>query len=132
MPGKTRPSPQRPRAQRGDVLSVLRGLLNEGRSDDVLAVVAQLVARNDELERRLAQVLARGRKNEGSAPGQLLLFIDKLEYEAGADEDGGVPPEIAEANKKLREASGIDAAAKDDVNKAPPRKRQPSLRAPAP
>jgi transposase len=117
-----------PGEKRGEVLSVLRDLLAEGRTDDVLDVVGQLVARNTELERRLAHVLSPSRKNEGVPKAQLKLIIDTIEVEAGSDENG-LDPAIAAANERLREASGID---KEDApagdKQAGKRKRQPPLR----
>jgi transposase len=114
--------------KRGEVLAMLRELLAEGRTDDVLAVVSQLVARNSELERRLAQVLSGGRKNEGVPTAQLQLILDKIEVEAGSDENG-LDPAIAAANEKLREASGIDKTDERTEDKeAGRRKRQPPLR----
>ena len=43
----------------------LMTLLIEGRNDAVLARVEKLVARNNELERRLAAIAARRKVNEG-------------------------------------------------------------------
>jgi hypothetical protein len=114
--------------KRGEVLAMLRELLAEGRTDDVLAMVSQLVARNSELERRLAQVLSGGRKNEGVPTAQLQLILDKIEVEAGSDENG-LDPAIAAASKKLREASGIDKTDERTEDKeAGRRKRQRPLR----
>jgi transposase len=115
--------------KRGPVLEVLRELLAEGRDGAVLALVSKLVARNGELEQRLAQLLSRGHKNEGISAGQLKLFLDAL----GATVEGGdaVAPEISEANDKLRSASGIDAKAADEATTEKPA-RQPPLRQPAP
>ena len=114
--------------KRGEVLAMLRELLAEGRTDDVLAVVSQLVARNSELERRLAQVLSPSRKNEGVPTAQLQLILDKIEVEAGSDENG-LDPAIAAANEKLRETSGIDKTDERTEDKETgKRKRQPLLR----
>jgi transposase len=115
--------------KRGPVLEVLRELLAEGRDGAVLALVSKLVARNGELEQRLAQLLSRGHKNEGISTAQLKLFLDAL----GAKVEGGdaVVPEIGEANDKLRSASGIDAKAADEATTENPA-RQPPLRQPPP
>lgn len=64
--------------ERGEVLDVLRELLDGGRSDEVVELVRKLVVRNSDLERRLAQALGRGRKNEGVSKAQLLLLLDEL------------------------------------------------------
>jgi hypothetical protein len=61
--------------KQGDVLDVLKELLAEGRDDDVLAVVEKLVARNHELEERLADLRRGSKKNEGVSSAQLQLFI---------------------------------------------------------
>ena len=52
--------------RRGSVLEMLRELLQEQRTEEVVALVAKLVTRNSELERLLAQAKAgKGKKNEG-------------------------------------------------------------------
>jgi transposase len=114
--------------RKGPVLEMLRELLQERRDGEVLSLVAQLVARNGELERRLSQVLSRTRKNEGVSEAQLKLMLEVLSKES--DDDPGADPTLAEANEKLQEASGIDQPAETDRNAA--RKRQPPLRRPPP
>jgi hypothetical protein len=51
---------------RGEILDVLRVLLEEGRSEDVLDLFCKLVARNSELEKRLSELLSRGKSEKGS------------------------------------------------------------------
>ena len=114
--------------RRGEILAMLRELLAEGRDEDVLALVGQLVARNRELERRL---FGRGKKNEGVPEAQLKFWMDQCAVEAGSDENG-MDPEVAAANQKLRDASGIDKAGEPSGQSAGRRKRQPSLRRPVP
>lgn len=106
------------------MLEVLRELLAEGRDEEVLALVSKLVARNSELERRLAQLLLRGRKSERVSSAQLLLLLDQLTAAEGAKE-------LDEANQKLRDASGIDEK-KEQEPKTEPKRRQPPLRRPLP
>jgi transposase len=114
---------------KGPVLDVLKSLLESGRSDEVVTLVEKLVARNSELEQRLAQVLSRGHKNEGVSTAQLKLFVDALATES-EDSGGTGPEELTAANEKLREASEIDKRSDDkDVAKG---KRQPPLRRPIP
>jgi transposase len=115
--------------KRGPVLEVLRELLAEGRDGEVLALVTKLVSRNGELERRLAQLLSRGHKNEGLSTAQLKLFLDELAVRA----EGGdaVAAEIGEANDKLRSASEIDAKSAGEATTEKPAK-QPPLRQPPP
>src|SRR5512140_517819 len=109
--------------QKGPVLDVLKSLLESGRSEEVVTLVEKLVARNSELEQRLAQVLSRGHKNEGVSTAQLKLFVDALSTESEGSE--GTGPELAAANEKLREASEIDKDSDDkDAGKG---KRQPTL-----
>jgi transposase len=114
--------------QKGPVLDVVRELLAHGRTDEVLAAFVQLVARNSDLERRLAQLLSRGHKNEGVSRAQLKLFLDALAAEGG--EQGEADEALAAANDKLRSASGIDEAAAAAAR--PRRKHQPRLRRPVP
>jgi transposase len=87
--------------RRGPVLEVLNELLSEGRAEEVRALVAKLLARNSELERRLGQMLSRGKKsNEGISSAQLLLLLDELKAE----------PALAAADEKLRVVSAIDGS----------------------
>ena len=114
---------------KGPVLEVLKSLLQKGRSDAVVALVEKLVNRNSELEQRLAQLLSRGHKNEGVSSAQLKLFVDALSTESGGEAE--TLSELANANEKLRDASGIDqrGAGGDETPKG---KRQPPLRRPIP
>ncbi|MCA2979174.1 MAG: IS66 family transposase, partial [Myxococcaceae bacterium] len=102
------------------MLEMLRVLLDAGQKEDVINLVKQLVARNEELERKLG---ARMKVNEGVSRAQLLLLLDELQ--AAGDEARGA------ADEKLRTASGIDAAVLDGLETEEPPKR-PSLRKPAP
>ena len=110
--------------RRGQVLDVLRELLAEGRGDEVVALVAKLVARNSELERKLADMLSRGRKNEGVSAAQLLLMLEDLAAAPVEDLDA--------ANRKLRQASGIDEKKDGAAETETPKKKQPPLRRPLP
>jgi transposase len=114
---------------KGPVLDVLKSLLQSGRSDEVVALVEKLVARNGELERRLAQILSRGHKNEGVSAAQLKLFVDALSKE-GENGEGGAS-ELSSANEKLREASEIDKRGGEN-NEGPKDKAQPPMRRPIP
>lgn len=58
------------------MLEVLRELLAEGRTEDAVALVARLVARNSELERQLAEAKTKAKKSEGVSRAQLLLLLD--------------------------------------------------------
>lgn len=109
------PSPRE--KKRGRVLDITKELLAEGRNDEVVALVTQLLRRNVELERKLSPFKTR----EGIAAEQVVMLLDGLV-------DG---VELAEANQKLRTASGIDelAAKATDVKPAKP---QPTPRQPPP
>jgi transposase len=124
----TTPTARKGDERRGGVLEMLQGLLQERRDSDVLSLVAKLVARNSELEQRLARVTSRTHKNEGVSEAQLKLFMEVLTAES--DDDAGADPALSDANQKLREASGIDMPAGSERNAA--RKRQPPLRQPPP
>ncbi len=87
--------------RRGPPLEVLRELLADGHTDAVIALFAKLVARNGELERKLADLLSRGRKNEGVSGAQLLLLIEGL---AGQPTPA---PDVAEPDAKLGEAAAL-------------------------
>lgn len=108
--------------RRGAVLEVLQELLAGGDTDAVIALVRKLVARNAELERRLADAMSRGHKNEGVSTAQLLLLLDQL---------GAAPvPELDAANHQLRQASGIDE--QEEETEAQATRKQPPLRRPLP
>jgi transposase len=105
------------------VLEVLRELLAQGSTQEVLALVAKLVARNNELEKRLAEALFRGKKNEGVSSAQLLLLLEGLTGAANETQQT--------ADAKLREASGIDNK-RDTPTEKQERKKKPALRRPMP
>lgn len=104
------------------MLNVLQELLAEHRNEEIVALFRKLVARNGDLERRLADLLRRGgHKNEGVSSAQLLLFMQELTAAASAQD-------LEEANGKLRGASGIDEPQGEPEKK----RRQPPLRRPIP
>ena len=73
----------------GPVLEVLPVLLKQGRTKEVLAAFKKLVARNEELELRLAKLdQRRFKSNEGVSSAQLSLFLDALK-KASDESDGG-------------------------------------------
>lgn len=104
------------------MLEVVRELLAEDRDDEIVSLVKQLLARNTELEQRLAQQLSQTRKSEGVSRDQLLLALDDL---APAPDE-----ERANADAALRSASEIDQSKNEERTTRPP--RQPSLRKPPP
>lgn len=117
-----------PSEKRGAVLDVLRELLAQAPNrEEVLAIAAKLVERNEELEERLARLMSPSKKNEGVSAAQLQLFISELNNDA--NEETGITPEQAAANERLRDASGIDDNKK---TVRPCHRRQPSLRQTAP
>jgi hypothetical protein len=100
---------------------MLRSLMADGRSEDVVSLVsklvenntelavrsAQLTTRNVELEKQLEKLLARVKKNETVSKAQLVLFADAIRRgEAGDVLAEGDPR--ADANEQLRDKSGID------------------------
>lgn len=107
---------------RGPVLEVLQALLAEQRTDEVVALVAKLVQRNGELEKRLSELLSRHKPREGVSTAQLKLLLDELM--------GPSDEERKAADDALRSHSGIDD--KVDEPKVEPSPRQPRLRRPVP
>ena len=80
-----------------------------------LVLVAKLVARNSELERRLAELMAPRKSREGVPTAQLLLLLDELSAQGqdeGGHDQGGADDDRGRADGELREASGIDEAAR--------------------
>ena len=113
----------------GEVLDVLKELLAEGRNDDVLAVVEKLVARNHELEERLAELRRGNKKNEGVSSAQLQLFMTAV-----ADDSDEERQKASEELKKLA-GFGDDEAAHDEAVArltTPAPKKQPPSRKPLP
>jgi transposase len=106
---------------KGSVLDVLKELLGGRRDDEILALVAKLVARNDELELLLAHLRERRNKGEHIAPGQLDMFLKKLEEQTP-------PGSLADANKKLEEAAKNNGGRPEKPK--PP--KQPAVRRPVP
>ncbi len=120
---------------RGSVLAVLEALLGDfAERAAVLAIVGKLVADNTQLARRLAR-LSGFKKSEKLSTAQLVLFLDALgrgEVESpGADAESRGADALADADRRLRETSGIDAPPPEQpqTGKPPP---QPHARTPAP
>jgi transposase len=108
-------------------MEVLRKLLVEGGTEEpvaqaVLTLVAKLVARNSELEQRLAKAASLTRKNEGISADQLLLMLDELTESKDA--------ELAKADAGLKNASGVEKWLETAETEQPP--PQPPGRKPAP
>ncbi|WIG94592.1 IS66 family transposase zinc-finger binding domain-containing protein [Myxococcus sp. SDU36] len=108
MPGTAPTSETTKKPRRGPVLEVLKALLAEGRTEEVVALVARLVSRNSELERLLQDAKTKGKKSEGVSTTQLKLLLGGLP----ANSDG----DVAEVDARLRRSSGID--------EEPPQKEQ--------
>jgi transposase len=106
---------------RGSVLEVLRALLQEARSDEVMELVRKLVLRNAELEKRLQQ-LTRGRNgSEAVSSAQLSLLLGALQAEQNQA--------LADASQKLKDATQAPGPSEPSAKKPP---RQPAVRRPAP
>ncbi len=87
----------------------------------MLEIVSKLVARNSELERRLAEIRSPRRANEGVSSAQLALLLEGLANSGDAVRD--------EADQKLRKTA--EQAAPEPRGGTPP-PRQPPLRRPLP
>lgn len=106
---------------RGPVLELLYELLGQRRDEQVVSLVAQLLARNGELEKRLAKRRLGGdNESEGITSAQLDMFLAALNEEANAS--------LQEANEKLKQAA--KAPEKPPAPPKPP--KQPALRRPIP
>ncbi len=108
------------RTRRGSPVDVLRELWTEGQEDEAVDLVRKLVAKNNALELRLAEMLRRTKKNEAISRDQLRLALDELASESDAA--------LETANTELRDASDVDQD-KPAKKKNP---RQPRHRTPAP
>ena len=107
--------------RRGPVLDVVRELLGAGQIDAAIEIVAKLIARNGELERKLAEARSPRRANEGVSTAQLALLLEGLAASGDAQRD--------EADRKLRETTEQLAPEPKGGTPAP---RQPPLRRPLP
>jgi transposase len=105
---------------RGAPLDVVRELLGEGRTDDVLAVVAALVSRNRELEMLLASMRESKNRGERISSEQLALFTKRLEAQSGG--------ELAEADQKLKDVAAQNGGRAEPSAPA----KQPPVRRPLP
>jgi transposase len=106
---------------RGPVLDVLKELLTGRRDEEVIALVARLMSRNQELELLLAKMRESKNRGEQISAAQLDLFLNKLK----AQTPEGAP---AEANKKLEEAAQTHGG-RTELPKPP---KQPAVRRPPP
>ena len=106
----------------GAILDVLPGLLEEGRTDEVLAAVQALVARNEELEGRLATMVQRRFKNnEGVSANQLSLFLSALGQQQAITETEAAL--VDDRLLKRSEAAGERAKAKALAEGIAPKRR---------
>jgi transposase len=106
--------------RRGPPVDVVRELLGEGRTEEVLAVVAALVSRNRELEMLLAKMRESRNRGERVSSEQLALFAKLLREQTGG--------ELSEADHKLAEA----AEKYGGREQVPPPPKQPPVRRPLP
>ncbi|MEO5927555.1 MAG: IS66 family transposase [Patescibacteria group bacterium] len=106
---------------RGTVLDVLRQLLDGHQaSTAVLEVVTKLVSRNEELEKLLARLRAKGNSSERVTKEQLDLFLRELPEASNSA--------LAEANAALQKEIEQHGGREEK----PARPRQPPVRRPAP
>ena len=114
-------SEKKPGAElKGSVLEVLRELLAGGHVEEIMTLVAQLVSRNEELEKLLAMVRMSKKKGEGISREQLDLFLDKLREQAQG--------ELEQANRDLEMVAKANGGRPE--REKPP--KQPALRRPIP
>jgi len=105
---------------RGSVLDVVRQLLAGGKSEELVAVVTKLVARNEELERLVAKLRESKNRGEHIALDQLDLFLNKLREAAGGA--------LAEVDQKLATAATENGERPERTKPA----KQPPVRRPPP
>ena len=120
------------------MLEVARELLADGRSEDLLSLVTQLVAQNHELttraaelEKQLERIQARYKKSEAVSKAQLVLLLDAITRGEAGDVPGAEDDPRPDANERLRDASGIAESQDNDPKTQAPRDR-PARRQPAP
>jgi len=149
---KRRPTTKTAREDGGDVLEVARTLVADGRNDELLSLVTQLVEQNHELttqvalvttradaaaaraaelQKQLDRLEARYKKSEAVSKAQLVLFIDAIARGEAGDVLTDADDPRPDANDRLRDVSGI-AEQQDDGPKTKPPRERPPTRQPAP
>lgn len=114
--------------KRRPVLETLRELLAEGRNDDIVELVAKLLARNTELEAQLAARLLRRNPSEKVSTRQLLLLLDELDKQTQDGEADDARPEL---DGKLESSADAEELARKKLEEAEAKKknrRQPPVR----
>jgi len=116
--GTTRCDKQAPAAKSKDLLDLVRELLAEGRSDEVVDLVAKLLANQSALKRQLAELSRkRFKSSEVVSSAQLrLLLADLAEAETHAEN-------IAKADAELKETASLD-----ELSATPPAEPKPPKR----
>jgi len=131
--------------RRGEVLEIARELLADGRSEDLLSLVTQLVEQNHELatraavattraaelEKQLERIQARYKKSEAVSKAQLLLLLDAIARGEAGDVPSAEDDPRPDANERLRDASGVTESQDNEPKTRAPRDR-PARRQPAP
>jgi transposase len=119
----TAPRPDEAQRRRGPVLGMLRELLDEGENDAVVELFTKLVAHNEALLRKVAELADHRKKGEGVSSAQLKLLLDELRPEQDK--------QLEQANTELREEAELDNKTDDNADgKGQPerQRRQPRLR----
>ena len=97
-------------------MEVASKLLDEGRREELIALVGELASRNSDLEKMIASMRAAKNRGEHVSAEQLEIFLEKLKGEQQA--------ELASANSAL-EGAADDNGARPEVAKPP---KQPAVR----
>ncbi len=108
------------RELRGAPADVAAKLLDEDRKTEVLALVAELAARNSDLEKMIASMRAAKNRGEHISVDQLEIFLAKVREEQHAD--------LATANAALEDIADEHGGRPEDFK--PP--KQPAVRKPPP
>lgn len=119
---KNKPRKNDGKQLRGTILEVLKLLLEERRDDEILELVAKLVARNEELEKLLAGIRASKNRGEKVSRDKLQELLEKLAGQQPSDE------QLQKANEALSKATAENAGRPEQPK--PP--KQPPVRRPAP
>ncbi|MBL4689509.1 MAG: IS66 family transposase [Nannocystaceae bacterium] len=92
-------------------MAVLPVLLAEGRTDEVLAAVAALVARNETLERKFAALMHKGFKsNEGVSTAQLSLLLEQLRDQQPDDDKAAETTALSDDELQAHAEAAADRA----------------------
>jgi len=110
-----------------------RALLDAGKTEEVIALIAGLVANNGALQRQLSELGGKGMKtSEVVSSAQLRLLLTGLEKADADADEAAAPDELGEADAALTTAANLDALKLEGKKKKKKKKRKRPTERPFP